>query len=108
MYHVTGNRGVHDTLFLPGCLGGVHVKTRILTAIERRRLEDWLKGGMEDRNLQKDLVKVRRNLANLRRDIQLLSEVYMSFSERYELVKSGQLLFNHPEGTHDDRFGAWI
>ena len=25
-------------------------------------------------------------------------------TERYELVKSGRLLFNHPEGTHDGRF----
>ena len=24
--------------------------------------------------------------------------------ERYELSKSGKLLFNHPQGTHDDRF----
>ncbi len=26
--------------------------------------------------------------------------------ERYELGKMGKLLFNHPEGTHDDRFWA--
>jgi phage FluMu gp28-like protein len=26
--------------------------------------------------------------------------------ERYELGKTGKLLFNHPEGTHDDRFWA--
>ena len=26
--------------------------------------------------------------------------------ERYELSKSGKLLFNHPHGTHDDRFWA--
>ena len=36
------------------------MKTIIFTAIEWRRLEDWLKGGMENRNLQKDFVKVRR------------------------------------------------
>jgi len=24
--------------------------------------------------------------------------------ERYELSKSGKILFNHPEGTNDDRF----
>jgi hypothetical protein len=24
--------------------------------------------------------------------------------ERYELSKTGKLLFNHPQGTHDDRF----
>ena len=24
--------------------------------------------------------------------------------ERYGLSKSGKLLFNHPQGTHDDRF----
>jgi hypothetical protein len=27
-------------------------------------------------------------------------------TERYELGKTGKLLFNHPEGTHDDRFWA--
>jgi len=26
--------------------------------------------------------------------------------ERYELGKMGKLLFNHPQGTHDDRFWA--
>lgn len=26
--------------------------------------------------------------------------------ERYELAKTGKVLFNHPEGTHDDRFWA--
>jgi len=26
--------------------------------------------------------------------------------ERYELAKTGKILFNHPEGTHDDRFWA--
>ena len=26
--------------------------------------------------------------------------------ERYELSKSGKILFNHPQGTHDDRFWA--
>ncbi|MCK4821237.1 hypothetical protein KA005_36060, partial [bacterium] len=26
--------------------------------------------------------------------------------ERYKLSKSGKLLFNHPQGTHDDRFWA--
>src|SRR3990172_6681229 len=27
-------------------------------------------------------------------------------AERYEHAKTGHLLFNHPEGTHDDRFWA--
>jgi len=26
--------------------------------------------------------------------------------ERYELSKTGKILFNHPQGTHDDRFWA--
>jgi hypothetical protein len=26
--------------------------------------------------------------------------------ERYEMTKTGKLLFNHPQGTHDDRFWA--
>jgi hypothetical protein len=26
--------------------------------------------------------------------------------ERYELAKTGRLLFNHPTETHDDRFWA--
>jgi len=26
--------------------------------------------------------------------------------ERYELIKSGKILFNHPQGTNDDRFWA--
>jgi hypothetical protein len=26
--------------------------------------------------------------------------------ERYELTKTGRIVFSHPEGTHDDRFWA--
>jgi hypothetical protein len=26
--------------------------------------------------------------------------------ERFELSKNGKMRFNHPEGTHDDRFVA--
>jgi len=26
--------------------------------------------------------------------------------ERYELGKTGKILYNHPQGTHDDRFWA--
>ena len=26
--------------------------------------------------------------------------------ERFELGKTGKILFNHPQGTHDDRFWA--
>ncbi len=33
--------------------------------------------------------------------------LYHEFNvERYELSKTGKILFNHPEGTHDDRFWA--
>ena len=36
-------------------------------------------------------------------DQNLLSKLNV---ERYELSKTGKLLFNHPDGTHDDRFWA--
>ena len=26
--------------------------------------------------------------------------------EKYELTKTGKIIFSHPEGTHDDRFWA--
>ena len=34
-------------------------------------------------------------------DVELFHELNL---ERYELAKTGKVLFNHPEGTHDDRF----
>jgi len=36
-------------------------------------------------------------------DQELLSEITC---ERYELMKSGQIQFSHPDGTHDDRLWA--
>ena len=38
---------------------------------------------------------------NIPFDLDLFSELNL---ERYELSKSGKLLFNHPQRTHDDRF----
>jgi len=38
-------------------------------------------------------------------DLCLFDEAELNV-ERYELGKSGKILFNHPEGTHDDRFWA--
>jgi len=36
-------------------------------------------------------------------DVDLLTEITV---ERYELMKSGQIQFSHPDGTHDDRLWA--
>jgi len=36
-------------------------------------------------------------------DVDLFHELNV---ERYELAKTGKILFNHPDGTHDDRFWA--
>jgi len=44
-----------------------------------------------------------RPLLHIPYDPELFAELNV---ERYELSKSGKLLFNHPEGTHDDRFWA--
>jgi len=44
-----------------------------------------------------------RPLLHIPYDPGLFSELNV---ERYELSKSGKILFNHPEGTHDDRFWA--
>lgn len=44
-----------------------------------------------------------RPLLHIPYDEKLLRELN---AERYELAKTGRLLFNHPEGTHDDRFWA--
>jgi len=44
-----------------------------------------------------------RSLLHIPFDPELFNELNV---ERYELSKSGKLLFNHPQGTHDDRFWA--
>jgi len=44
-----------------------------------------------------------RPLLHIPYDPDLFAELNV---ERYELGKSGKILFNHPEGTHDDRFWA--
>ena len=44
-----------------------------------------------------------RPLLHIPFDPELFNELNV---ERYELSKSGKLLFNHPQGTHDDRFWA--
>ena len=50
-----------------------------------------------------------RNPINLRPRLHIPfdADLYYELNvERYELAKTGKLLFNHPEGTHDDRFWA--
>ena len=44
-----------------------------------------------------------RPLLHIPFDPELFNELNV---ERYELSKSGKLLFNHPQGTNDDRFWA--
>jgi len=44
-----------------------------------------------------------RPLLHIPYDPDLFAELNV---ERFELSKSGKILFNHPEGTHDDRFWA--
>jgi hypothetical protein len=44
-----------------------------------------------------------RPLLHIPFDPELFNELNV---ERYELSKSGKLLFNHPQGSHDDRFWA--
>jgi hypothetical protein len=44
-----------------------------------------------------------RPLLHIPFDPELFNELNL---ERYELSKSGKLLFNHPQGTNDDRFWA--
>jgi len=44
-----------------------------------------------------------RPMLHLPYDPDLIKELN---AERFELGKTGKLLFNHPEGTHDDRFWA--
>ena len=36
-------------------------------------------------------------------DSQLIAEIHC---EKYELTKTGHIMFSHPEGTHDDRLWA--
>ncbi len=43
------------------------------------------------------------NRLKLAYDPELIGEMN---AEKYELSKSGQLLFSHPSGTHDDRLWA--
>lgn len=42
-----------------------------------------------------------RPLLHIPYDLDLFAELNV---ERYELAKTGKILFNHPEGAHDDRF----
>ena len=50
-----------------------------------------------------DKVGCTRLLLRVPFDHKLFNELKL---ERYDLSKSGKLLFNHPQGTHDDRFWA--
>jgi len=44
-----------------------------------------------------------RPLLHIPFDPELFKEINV---ERFELSKSGKILFNHPDGTHNDRFWA--
>jgi len=52
--------------------------------------------------LEADMLSLRP-LLHIPYDPDLFAELNV---ERFELSKTGKILFNHPEGTHDDRFWA--
>jgi len=52
---------------------------------------------MEILGYMKNLME--QNALALYYDLDLIAEINV---ERYELTKSGQIQFSHPEGTHDD------
>ncbi len=55
-------------------------------------------------NCKKDATPVSlRPLLHIPYDPELFAELNV---ERYELAKTGKIQYNHPEGTHDDRFWA--
>ena len=64
--------------------------------------ETWKTTCPEKCRSKETLVSLRPHL-HLPYDAELFNELNV---ERYELGKSGKLLFSHPEGTHDDCFWA--
>ena len=57
----------------------------------KQEMATWLKTTMTEKRLK------------IPYDSQLIPELNL---ERYELTKDGKTRFNHPPGTHDDRFWA--
>jgi hypothetical protein len=57
----------------------------------KQEMAQWLKTTMTEKRL------------HIPYDSQLIPELNL---ERYELTKDGKTRFNHPPGTHDDRFWA--
>lgn len=65
------------------------------------REEEWRTTCPEGCETEEGNVVSLRPLLHIPFDPELFNELNV---ERYELSKSGKLLFNHPQGTHDDRF----
>jgi len=72
---------------------GIHVSVEgvMLTVPSKQEVLGYLRTIMQARKLYYPF------------DEELLNEITV---ERYELMKSGQIQFSHPDGTHDDRLWA--
>ena len=87
---------------------GGFMRTYIFTERERRLLKAWLEGGWRTtcphgcRSNEGNPVSLRPRL-HIPYDEDLFHELNV---ERFELAKKGKILFNQPEGTHDDRLWA--
>ena len=65
--------------------------------------EEWMTTCPEGCETEEGNIVSLRPLLHIPFDPDLFHELNL---ERYELSKSGKLLFNHPQGTNDDRFWA--
>jgi len=65
--------------------------------------EEWKTTCPEGCTTEEGNIVSLRPLLHIPFDPELFNELNV---ERYELSKSGKILFNHPQGTHDDRFWA--
>jgi phage FluMu gp28-like protein len=86
-----------------------------LTGIGEYVVEDMIRSGIPNVKGVKFTVESKENMASVLKDRMMRGDLRIPYDrelinelnvERYELTKTGHILFSHPEGTHDDRFWA--
>lgn len=93
----------------------IHEINADVTGIGDYIVEDMIRSGLANTKGTKFTVESKENMASVLKDRMLRDSLKIPYDrelinelnvERYELSKTGHVMFSHPEGTHDDRFWA--
>lgn len=93
----------------------IHSVNADVTGVGDYIVEDMIRSGLANTRGVKFTVESKENMASVLKDRATRGSLKIPYDrelinelnvERFALLKTGHIIFSHPEGTHDDRFWA--